>query len=264
MPTLKIGQDELYYEVHGDGPPLMLVTGLNGVSSFWVKQVPVLARDFTVILHDHRGTGQSAHTRMPYSVDQMAQDALALMDALKVESAHLAGHSTGGAIGQAIALDHPERLRSLVLSATWAGPDPFFRRLFESRKQTLLDSGIEAYLRASVLFQATPRWVSDNDEFIAEMHAVTAAAYPPVEIVASRIDAIMRHDRRRRLLQIRVPTLVIVARDDMITPPFYSEELASAIPDAKLVVLESGGHFSPAIHSEPYNRAVGAFLRSLR
>ena len=171
---------------------------------------------------------------------------------------------TVGAIGQVIATDHPDRLRSLVLSATWAGPDAYFRRLFESRKQTLLDSGIEAYLRLSALVQATPRWVSENDEFITELHRVAAAGYPPVEIVASRIDAILGHDRRRRLLQIRVPTLVIVARDDMITPSFYSEELASAIPGAKLVVLDGGGHFAPAIQATPYNAAVGAFLRALR
>ena len=188
---------------------------------------------------------------------------LRLMDALGIDTAHVVGHSTGGAIGQAIATDHPERLRSLVLSATWAGPDPFFRRVFESRRQVLLDSGVEAYLRASVLFQATPRWVSDNDEFITDIHRVTAASSAPVEVLVSRIDAILRHDRRRRLLEMRVPALVIVAQDDMITPRFYSEELAARIPGAKLVVLETGGHFAPAIHSEPYNAAVLQFLGSI-
>jgi len=264
MPKVSIGDAELSYEEHGRGPALMLVPGLNGAGSFWARQVPDFARDFRVVVHDHRGTGQSTHSRIRYSVEQMAADVLRLMDRLGIASAHLVGHSTGGAIGQVIATDHPDRLRSLVLSATWAGPDAYFRRLFESRKQTLLDSGIEAYLRLSALVQATPRWVSENDEFITELHRVAAAGYPPVEIVASRIDAILGHDRRRRLLQIRVPTLVIVARDDMITPSFYSEELASAIPGAKLVVLDGGGHFAPAIHATPYNAAVGAFLRALR
>jgi aminoacrylate hydrolase len=193
----------------------------------------------------------------------MADDTLRLMDALGIGAAHFVGHSTGGAIGQRIALDHPDRLRSLVLSATWAGPDAYFRRVFESRRQTLVDSGIEAYLRASVLFQATPRWVSDNDEFITDIQRVSAAASAPVEVLLSRIDAILRHDCRARLLEIRVPTLVIVARDDVITPVFYSEELAGRIPGAKLVVLDGGGHYAPAIHSEPYNAAVGQFLRSL-
>jgi aminoacrylate hydrolase len=264
MPTVSIGDADIYHEEKGDGAPLMLVPGLAGTGAFFMSQVPDFSRDFRTIVHDHRGAGRSTHSRIRYSVEQMADDTLRLMDALGVDAAHFVGHSTGGAIGQVIAIDHPDRLRSLVLSATWAGPDPYFRRLFESRKQTLLDSGIEAYLKLSALVQTTPRWVSENDEFITELHRVTAASYPPVEIVASRIDAIVRHDRRSRLLEIRVPTLVIVARDDMITPAFYSEELASAIPGAKLIVLDGGGHFAPAIHSAPYNAAVGAFLRAVR
>jgi len=261
VPTTSIGDADLFYEETGDGPPLMLVPGLAGQGSFWISQVSVFSRQFRTIVHDHRGTGRSTHSRIRYSIEQMADDALRLMDALKIDAAHFVGHSTGGAIGQAIALDHPERLRSLVLSATWAGPDPYFRRLFESRRQTLLDSGIDAYLRASSLLQTTPWWVSQNDDFLTDLHRVTAAAAAPVEILASRIDAILRHDRRRRLLEIRVPTLVIVAQDDMITPRFYSDELASRIPGAKLIVLETGGHYAPAINSEPYNAAVGAFLR---
>jgi aminoacrylate hydrolase len=264
VPTTSIGDADIFYEEAGLGPPLMLVPGLGGQGSFWISQVPAFSRDFRTVIHDHRGTGRSTHSRITYSVEQMADDTLRLMDRLGIESAHLVGHSTGGAIGQVIALDHPDRLRSLVLSATWAGPDPFFRRLFESRRQILIESGMEAYLRASVLFQATPWWVSQNDEFITDIHRVTAAASAPVEVLVSRIDAILRHDRRRRLLEIRLPTLVIVSQDDMITPRFYSDELAARIPGAKLVVLETGGHYAPSIHSEPYNAAVGAFLRSVR
>ena len=264
MPTIKIGGDDLSYEVHGDGPPLMLVSGLNGVASFWAKQVPLLAKSFRVILHDHRGTGQSTHSRMSYSVDQMATDVLALMDALHVESAHLAGHSTGGAIGQTLALDHPRRIRSLVLSATWAGPDPFFRRLFESRKAILLTQGQEAYMRASILALAPPRWVSENDAAITEQQRQQIAAAAPVEVQASRIDAIVRFDQRARLGAVRCPTLVIVAQDDMVTPQFYSDELAAKIPGAKLVVLEYGGHFAPVIVPDAYNEAVSSFLRALR
>jgi aminoacrylate hydrolase len=264
VPVVSIGDADLYCEEAGQGPPLMLVPGLGGQGSFWLSQVRAFSRDFRTVVHDHRGAGRSTHSKITYSIEQMADDTLRLMDALGIEAAHLVGHSTGGAIGQAIALEHPDRLRSLVLSATWAGPDPYFRRLFESRRQTLLESGIEAYLRASVLFQATPRWISDNDEFITDVHRVTAAASAPVEVLVSRIDAILRHDRRLRLLEIRTPTLVVVAKDDVITPPFYSEEIAARIPDARLVVLETGGHYAPVIHSEPYNAAVAHFLKSVR
>lgn len=264
MPRVSIGDAEIYYEEAGQGEPLLLVPGLSGQGSFWSQQVEAFQRDFRVIVHDHRGAGRSTHSHIKYSVEQMADDVLRLMDALRIDSAHLVGHSTGGAIGQVLALDHRRRLRSLVLSATWAGPDPYFRRLFEARKETLLTQGIEAYLRASALVLAPPEWVSRNDAAIAELHRAQAATWPPREIVASRIDAIVAFDRRRRLGEIGVPTLVVVAQDDMVTPRFYSDELARTIPGARYVVLDGGGHFAPQILPEPYNRAVGGFLATQR
>jgi len=122
MPRVSIGDAEIYYEEAGQGEPLLLVPGLSGQGSFWSQQVEAFKRDFRVIVHDHRGAGRSTHSNIKYSVEQMADDVLRLMDALKIESAHLVGHSTGGAIGQVLALEHRPRLRSLVLSATWAGP----------------------------------------------------------------------------------------------------------------------------------------------
>jgi len=163
-----------------------------------------------------------------------------------------------------LAQDQPERIASLVLSATWAGQDAFFRRCFEVRKQVLLQSGVESYLRASVPFLAPGWWVSANDAALEAQHRAQVAASPPVEILASRIDAIVRFDRRARLGEIAAPALVVVAADDMLTPRFYSEELASAIPDAKLHVLSGGGHFAPVIVPDEYNAAVGAFLAGHR
>jgi aminoacrylate hydrolase len=261
MARVSIGDAELYYEETGRGEPLLLVPGLSGRGSFWAAQVSDLARDFRVIVHDHRGTARSTHSRIRYSIEQMAGDVLKLMDALGVESAHLVGHSTGGAIGQALALDHPRRLRSLVLSATWAGPDPYFRRLFEARKGVLLAQGVEAYVRASALYMSPPAWISANDALLDEQHKAALAEASPVEVTASRIDAILAHDRRARLGEVRLPVLVIVAQDDMITPRFYSDELASRVPGAKLVVLDGGGHAAPMVSSAAYNAAVGAFLR---
>ena len=264
MPSVSIGDADIAYEEAGQGPPLMLVTGLNGVGAFWVKQVPAFSRDFRVITHDHRGTGKSTHSRITYSVEQMADDTLRLMDELGVERAHFVGHSTGGAIGQTIAQDHPERLATLVLSATWPGRDPYFRRLFEMRKDILLRSGVEAYLRSSILVLAPPAWVSANDAVITALHRQQAADAAPVEVMASRIDAIVGFDRRARLGAIRTPTLVVVAADDAVTPRFYSDELAARIPGAKLVVLDGGGHYAPQLETDAYNDAVGAFLRGHR
>ena len=261
MPKLSIGDAELYYEIHGDGPPLLLVPGLGGVGAFWTPQVRELSRDFRVIIHDHRGAGQSTHSLIEYSVDQMAADTLRLMDGLGIESAHYVGHSTGGAMGQTIAQDHPGRLQSLVLSATWPGQDAYFRRCFESRKEALLRLGWESYWHASLLMLYPAQWISANDKALQEEERRMRAGTPPTAVLASRIDAIMRFDRRARLGEIRTPTLVIVAEDDAITPRFYSEELARRIPGAELRVLATGGHFVPIVAPGEYNAAIGAFLR---
>lgn len=264
MPKASIGDAEIYYEEAGHGIPLLLVPGLSATGTFWAHQVEYFSRDFRVVTHDHRGGGRSTHSRIKYSIEQMAQDVLGLMDWLGIDAAHIVGHSTGGAIAQTIAEDHPGRVESLVLSATWAGQDAYLMRLFEAKKQVLVDSGVEAYLRNSLLTLAPPWWIRDNDAAIAASHRVTAATAAPVEVMASRIDAILAFDRRARLGEIRAPTLVIVARDDMVMPPFYSEELAQKISGARYVVLERGGHFLPLITPDPYNEAVGAFLRAQR
>ncbi len=138
MRTIRVGDAELYYEIYGSGEPLLLVPGLGGVGSYWQSQLPEFSRHYRVILHDHRGTGKSERSRIRYSVEQMTADLLGLMDALRIESAHLVGQSTGGAMGQIVAIEHPQRLRKLVLSSTWTTADPFFRRCFAACKELLL------------------------------------------------------------------------------------------------------------------------------
>jgi aminoacrylate hydrolase len=259
---LSIGDAELYYESHGEGPPLLLVPGLGGIGSFWSSQIAEFARKFRVIIHDHRGCGQSSRSRIAYSVDQMADDVLRLMDALKIEAAHFVGHSTGGTISQTIAQDRPERIRRLVLSASWAGQDSFFRRSFEMRKEVLRLGGTASYWRASMLWLRPGSWIGANEAALLEEEAKALADPPDSEILLSRIDAIIRFDRRARLGEIRAPTLVIVAEDDMITPRYMSEELAAKIPSARLAVLPYGGHFFPTIDPAGYNATVGAFLQA--
>ena len=264
MPKVDIGNGEIYHEISGEGPPLMLVPGLGGTSSFWAGQVAPLAGHFRVIVHDHRGAGRSSHSRIDYSVDQMADDALRLMDALGVEAAHFVGHSTGGAIGQTLAQDHPDRVLSLVLSATWAGPDPYFRRCFETRREILAGLGLESYGRASMLVLMPSWWIAANDDAVDEHAARRTADNPPIEIMLSRIDAIMAFDRRSGLADIEAPTLVICAADDRVTPLHLSDELAAAIPGARQVVLERGGHFVPVILPGDYNPPVLDFLLGIR
>lgn len=261
MPKVAIDTDtELYYESHGSGPPLFLVTGLGGMCAFWHAQVPALSAHYRVILHDHRGTGQSTHSQISYSVDQMAGDALSLMDALDLESAHFVGHSTGGAMGQTIAATHPERLRSLVLSATWPRADEYFRRCFDSQKSILRGLGVEAFARAYGLFLYPEWWISADPEAFERYVQATVQNFSSAEIFESRIDAIVAFDRSADLSAISVPTLVVAARDDRVTPRYFSETLADLIPTACLALLETGGHFCPQTVADEYNRVLRDFL----
>jgi aminoacrylate hydrolase len=261
MPLLTLEDGgHLHYEVHGSGPPLFLVPGLGGLGSFWQPHVASLAERFTVVLHDHRGTGQSSLERIDFSVGQMATDLLQLLDHLGIERAHLVGHSTGGAIGQTIALDAPERLERLVLSASWPRADSYFRLLFDSRAEILRGMGPGAYQRASALFLWPSFWVREHPEVAAVDDAEAARRIPDPELVLRRIAAIQRFDRRADLHRITVPTLVIGARDDNVTPAYFSQDLGRLIPRAETVILPQGGHFSPVTEADAFRRLVVGFL----
>ena len=202
MPHLKLRDGaELYYETHGSGPPLFLVPGLGGDGRFWGDNVAALAEQFTVVVHDHRGTGRSTLSKIAYSVEQMADDALQLIDGLGYARVHWCGHSTGGAMGQVLAIEHADRIDRLVLSSTWARTDAFFRRLFEVRSLMLRELGPAAYLKASALALNMPSWVRDHDADLSAAEAKANETIPLPEIVLSRIAAIVAHDRRDQLQQ---------------------------------------------------------------
>src|SRR5438477_11792309 len=206
MPRIVTGEGALYYERQGVGFPVLFVTGLSGFASFWHEQVAAFSRKFDVITHDHRGIGQSDLTRSGFTVDRMAADVLGLMDALDIERAHIVGHSTGGAIAQILAIEHPKRIASVVLSATWTKPDAYFRRFFGLRKDILLRLGPSAYVQSNTLFLYPSWWVARNHEKLRQAEAQQLAVFPPIDIAASRIDAILAFDRTETWGRIMPPT----------------------------------------------------------
>ena len=260
MTKVDIGDAEIFYDEAGSGDPVMFVPGLGGGGAVWAQQVPAFSDRYRTIVHDHRGCGQSTYSQIDYSVDQMAGDAIRLMDKLGIERAHWVGHSTGGAMGQIVAQDYPERLASLVLSATWSGQDSYFKRAFAARKSVLSASGTADYARHSILTLLPPWYITQNPDRIDELEGYLAGANQPVQIMESRIDAICAFDRRNRMGDIRVPVLVIVAEDDMVTPRYLSDELAEHVPGAEYVVVPTGGHFVIHTETEAYNTAVRDFL----
>jgi aminoacrylate hydrolase len=235
--TLPAGH-RLHYQVEGGGPPLLLIAGLGGKGAFWDRVTPRLARSFTVIRHDHLGTGHSDAPLIDYSIEQMAGDVVALMDALGVGRARVVGHSTGGAIAQTLALDHAARVDRLVLSASWTRADRYLRLLFETRAEVLRRAGGAVYNQLSALLAWPAEWLREHGSA-----ADLSVAHP--EVLLRRIEALLRFDRVAELPRIAIPTLVFCARDDRITPPYFSQALGAAIPGARVVIALAGGHFVP-------------------
>jgi|TARA_B110000261_G_C13089359_1_gene359282 aminoacrylate hydrolase len=260
MPLVDVGDVEIYSEIHGSGPNLLLVAGLGGRHEFWKQQVPFLSQYFRVILHDHRGVGRSTRDKLVVGAEHMADDLILLMDALDIEQAHLLGHSTGGAIGQHIALKAPERIDKLVLSSSWAGPDPYLVQLFNARRQVLINCGPAAYITMGT-YLATPSWHLRNQmksprSFLEER----IEAFPGLEVELSRLAAVQAHDLRSSVHNITHNTLAIGAKDDQITPFSFTEELAEKIPNSTLTMLQHGGHFAPMTVYKEYNKAIMTFL----
>lgn len=251
---------EIYYEATGQGPPLALVSGLGGTGGYWASIVPALSRHFTVVLHDHMGTGKSTSRRTHHSVDALAEDIDALMAHLGHARYHLLGHSTGAAVGQVLGADRPQRIDRLVLFAGWAGPDRHFELCFSARKALLERVSVNAYNEATPIFLYPPLWISRNPDALASVIKLYNDTSPAAAVMAARIDMIVAFDRRKTAKSIANPTLIICAKDDILTPPHLSEELASLIPHAQLKLLDYGGHACSQVVADEFTASVLPFL----
>lgn len=259
---IDVGDAQLHVEITGEGPAVLLVAGLGGRGAFWANQIDSLARHFRVITFDHRGCGNSTPGMTVDNVAHMASDVIALMDVLGVASAHLVGHSTGGAIGQHIALEAPARLDKLVLSCSWPGPDAYFTELFRNRRAVLEHCGPLDYLSGGTFLAMPSRFLQPQIEAATSYMEARLAAFPGLDVELSRIAAVAAHDLRAQLPSIDKQVLCIGAMDDQITPPGFTEEMAQLIPGAQLHLLDHGGHFSPMTVPEVYNARVLEFLQS--
>jgi aminoacrylate hydrolase len=260
MPRISIGDCHLYYERHGAGFPVLLISGLAGTAQYWNDQVPAFSRSFEVIVHDHRGIGDSDSATCTSTMERMAADVVALMDALRIDKAHVVGHSAGGAVAQILAIQHPRRLASIVIAASWTKADAYFRRLFAYRKETLLRLGPASYVQANTLFLYPSQYICRNHEKLRTVEAQALAHFPQTEHMVSRIDAVLAFDRTSELGRIRTPTLIVAAQDDMVTPAYFSEDLARRIPGAEAKFFPHGGHYFPQVTPREFNHAVMPFL----
>lgn len=263
--TVQANGQQLYYEVHGDGPPLVLVMGIGYDSSLWtLAQVPALSTQFQVVLVDNRDAGRSSKATHPYRIADMADDLAGLLDALGIAQSHLLGLSMGGMIAQEFALRHADRLDRLVLTGTGAAParaavDPI--RIWswvKANDATGEVFGLQQFVSLfSTAFLRNHQTVRDTAELLA------SNPYPmSPEAYERQADAYGQFDALDRLGAITAPTLVVVGEQDLLTPPWIAREVAAAIPGARFEVIRGDGssHVVPIERPDDFNRLVSDFL----
>ena len=261
MPEASVNGIQLHYEIHGEGDPVMLITGLGGSGTGWAPQAQLFGKDYLTVVPDHRGAGQSTFAEDGYTIEQHASDMAETLRKINCGPAHIIGSSTGGAIATVMALDEPDVVRSIVVCSSWAKTDSYFRHQFETRKLTLVDSGIRAAQEANALFLFAPTYLRDHYDKVEEWIEMISSIPADVAIMVKRIDMIIAHDQLNRLPDIQIPCLVIVGEEDFCTPPYLSRELASVIPGAELAIMEGGHFFYKERPMEFYGR-VREFLES--
>ncbi|MDQ3934042.1 MAG: alpha/beta hydrolase [Actinomycetota bacterium] len=262
MPTVEANGLRLYYEVHGEGEPLLCVMGLGADHSAWVLNVPVLAETHRVVVFDNRDVGQSSYVEEPYEVTDMAADALALADALELDSFHLVGMSLGGAISQELALAAPERVRTLSLAVTYGGNGGWGRQRAKVFRR-ILEGDMSREERVDFLMALVYSEIVFDNEGFREAARATMLQHPHPqsnEAFIRQLDAGARHETRPRLGELSMPVQVIGARRDVMIPPHKSGELAELIPDAKLTVLDCG-HACNVEQAQEFNALVRDFAR---
>jgi 3-oxoadipate enol-lactonase len=252
----------LHYEAFGrrNLPAVLMIQGLGADKHGWDMQRFALARHYRVIAFDNRGAGRSDKPFGPYSIEQMADDAVAVLDHAGVESAHVVGASMGGAISQVMCVRHPTRVLSLTLACTACRNQPWRRELLERWMQTAQERGMGAMTSEAARWVMAPRsfrrllptfgWLGPfamgrpTHSFVAQIRAILAAA----------------DDLAEELHKVHVPTLVVVGNQDILTPRGDSEEIADRISGAELVVISGAAHGFMVEHASTFNKIVKEFL----
>jgi 3-oxoadipate enol-lactonase len=245
------------------GEPLLMLQGLGADSRGWALQRMAFGRRFRCIAVDNRGVGGSAGAPRPYSLLDMAYDAVAVLDAEGVDSAHVMGASMGGAIAQFLAVEHPDRVRSLTLACTACKHHDWRRELLQEWADAVLERGTGALASDGLHWLVGPRLRRRFGGWLNLMARVLLQATP--EAFAAQVQAILDapDDVRFELSRVQVPALVITGSQDLLTPLGDAEELHELIPGSQLVELRGAAHALMVEAPNAYNTAVLEFLKTV-
>lgn len=264
MPHVLVNGINIYYEVHGCGPPLLLIMGLGSDCRHFSMQLPFFSKYYQVIIFDNRGVGRSDAPDGEYSVPVMAQDTLVLLDKLNIKSAHVVGFSLGGYIAQQIALQFPERVNRLVLANTAMSSYPRSKHI-QNSFAAALSQGLQHVHHISLLMP----WLFSQSFFLkkeqVDFFVTMASMYSQKQSLKGylgQVAAANAYDSAAVIDQLKMPMLILAAKEDLITPVSCSEAMKNKLPHAELVVLEGLGHCSYIENPQAFNKAIQDFLQN--
>ena len=266
MPTFDTRGFDIYYEEHpsrsdADGVPLVLIMGAGGSCQGWtVLQVPELSKDRANVIFDNRGAGRSGDPGVDFTTRDMAEDTLALLDHLELERAHILGAFLGGLAAQHLAIDHPERVQSLILAGTFACADAKRRLLFEVM-QGMSELPLEVRVKNRLIWTLHDLTLEHTD-LVDGITRYYHREEPGMEERAARrqLQAALEHDTLAAVERIQAPTLVVCGEQDQLTPPHLHRELANRVPNARFVPIPGAGHLVAVEMAMRFNRLVTRFL----
>lgn len=257
---------EIYYETAGSGPPLLLISGTGHDHSFWANQLGDFTPHFTCIVFDNRGVGRSSVPEPGYSLGDMADDALAVLDAVQGdehEPAHVMGFSMGGHISQELCLRYPERVCSLGLHHTWTKNCPLTVGFQKARRVMASAGDMRSLAEYSVIgLHAHTYFDAHADEIEAKKRWIIENS-GPAKGWLGQLEACIVADTSERLGAIRVPTLVSASDQDILAHPHHAEEIRDGIAGAEMVILAGNGHVALIEDPERFADICLSFLRRI-
>ncbi|MFX1445729.1 MAG: alpha/beta fold hydrolase [Promethearchaeota archaeon] len=264
MPKIKVSDINIYYEIHGDGYPLVMIMGFTGTANFWSPfLIDGVSKFFKLIIFDNRGAGRTDKPDYDYTIPMMANDTVGLMSALNVERAHILGLSMGGMIAQELVLNHPEKVDRLILAGTHCGGS---RSIFPPVEITDFLAGKttkspEEWIEKEMPLLYSEEFIKNNPEYIEKKKKGYLETPLPDKSRERNILAAGRFNAGRRLKKISASTLVLHGKQDLLIPYKNAETLATNIPGARLELFDNLGHdiFSP--EPERVNKIIIDFLK---
>jgi pimeloyl-ACP methyl ester carboxylesterase len=264
MPVVQANGIDIYYEVQGDGEPLILIPYLAADQACYAFQVAEYAKHFSCYTVDLRGAGLSGKPDGEYTTELLAADVAAFMQAAAIESAHVAGLSLGAAVGMWLAANHPGKVRSLSLHSAWDVTDQFLRTVVESWQIMArgLDSVAEMVIAGIFPWCFTPELYAARPEYIDSLaDFVRSRPMPPVDAFMRQSAAVLAHDASEILGAIQAPTLITFGEHDVATSTRFAGPLTDRIADSELIVFANSAHAPIYEITEEFNQRTLDFLQ---